>query len=583
MEEGDYGELQHAGGPGQHIYIPKSREHELACVIGCYKARQLPSRAHCRLACRCLASAELVLEWGRRKTHAVTRTEMKFWQAQLVRIQEIITLLGDKGAASHHLQLSAAIYRHLLAEESAECEQFASVLSSIPDASALTLMRHEAVMHTSACFFLDGEYARAASTFWENFKSLPSLMVPLEILQEVPLAQDMASNTVLEGLIVILTSNSTRDLTDLQHALLLLDENGSSMSSYPLLVLHDGLTQDQASLVKSWRRKGTIEVEYLQLRDLAYEAVYEARGGVFYKNPDKSHKSGTPGGRGYMHMIRLYAGMLFQHPALHAFSSYARLDTDSFLVGETPNIFLQMHNATSALRIVSGRQDAHVSYGYWWITRDSPAVTQGVWDVTRNFMRAFELQPSSLDHHLLRDDVGRILFQEEGGVWNLDVFYNNLEVVRLAWIRGRLCADYFRYIDWNIKWFEMRWSDAVVRSMQVFFPGLFMYKCKHPKPQIPTPATLTPILSPISGALMPTPSMMDVQVFMSLQYAESLQLRVSYKHQVLRSDLSAWGGGPIPVIGEAVVFYRVALLAIASVCHVEPLGHDAGNDPVPGG
>ena len=94
-------------------------------------------------------------------------------------------------------------------------------------------------MHTSACFFLDGEYARAASTFWENFKSLPSLMVPLEILQEVPLAQDMASNTVLEGLIVILTSNSTRDLTDLQHALLLLDENGSSMSSYPLLIPHD--------------------------------------------------------------------------------------------------------------------------------------------------------------------------------------------------------------------------------------------------------------------------------------------------------------------------------------------------------
>ena len=37
----------------------------------------------------------------------------------------------------------------------------------------------------------------------------------------------------------------------------------------------------------------------------------------------------------------------------------------------------------------------------------------------------------------------------------------------MQWIRGRLCSDYFRYVDWNVEWFRQRWSDAVVRSMQV--------------------------------------------------------------------------------------------------------------------
>ena len=65
------------------------------------------------------------------------------------------------------------------------------------------------------------------------------------------------------------------------------------------------------------------------------KTVFEGRGGIYFKNPDKAHKSGEQAGRGYMHMIRLYSGMLFQHPVLHAFANYMRLDTDSFFVGET--------------------------------------------------------------------------------------------------------------------------------------------------------------------------------------------------------------------------------------------------------
>ena len=52
--------LAHAG--GKHVYIPPQRLQEIACVQSCWQAKQLPTLAHCRLACRCISKAELVLE-----------------------------------------------------------------------------------------------------------------------------------------------------------------------------------------------------------------------------------------------------------------------------------------------------------------------------------------------------------------------------------------------------------------------------------------------------------------------------------------------------------------------------------------
>ena len=47
---------------GKHVYIPPQRLQEIACVQSCWQAKQLPTLAHCRLACRCISKAELVLE-----------------------------------------------------------------------------------------------------------------------------------------------------------------------------------------------------------------------------------------------------------------------------------------------------------------------------------------------------------------------------------------------------------------------------------------------------------------------------------------------------------------------------------------
>ena len=46
----------------------------------------------------------------------------------------------------------------------------------------------------------------------------------------------------------------------------------------------------------------------------------------------------------------------------------------------------QLTNASSKLRETSGHAEAHVSYGYWMITSDSPAVARGVWNMTKTFM-----------------------------------------------------------------------------------------------------------------------------------------------------------------------------------------------------
>jgi hypothetical protein len=86
----------------------------------------------------------------------------------------------------------------------------------------------------------------------------------------------------------------------------------------------------------------------------------------------------------------------------------------------------------------------------------------------------------------------------------------------MQWIRGRLCSDYFRYVDWNVEWFRQRWSDAVVRSMQV---------CRANS----QPSTVQKYWSILTFTLCLRCWLS--QVFMSLQSAESMQLRVSYKHQ----------------------------------------------------
>jgi hypothetical protein len=496
---------------GQHVYVPVERREEIACVQECAERRQLPSLAHCRLACRSMAASELVLERKRRDAgHTVTHHETRFFQDQIAHVSEIISLLkGGEGErkgrqCDYLLKLVKLVYLYLLrtpeharntvtieardeaaAEEPVDCQDFAAVLESVPDSSINTLSHYEAAMHTCACFYVRRQYARAAAIYWKSFNALPSLEVPLDIIRQIPLAEDIASSSTLNrdlsAIMVVLTSNSTRDLSDLRHALYLLDKNGGGMSLYPLLILHDGLSPEQTSEVLSWRGRGKVVVEFVRLRDEAYEAVFEARNGTYYQNRDKAYKATGEGGlgRGYMHMIRLYSGMLFQHPVLHAFSHYIRFDTDSFFIGPIQDFVLQLSNATEHLRQRSGHESAHVSYGYWWITSDSPIVTEGVWDATKEFMNSLGLTGESFEAHRLGQRVG-------GGAWNLEVFYNNLELVRTEWIRGRVCSDYYRYIDWNILWFQRRWSDAVVRSMQVF---------------------------------------------MTLQHAETLQLRVSYKHQ----------------------------------------------------
>mmetsp|Transcript_12205 Transcript_12205/g.19167 ORF Transcript_12205/g.19167 Transcript_12205/m.19167 type:complete len:330 (-) Transcript_12205:1760-2749(-) len=263
------------------------------------------------------------------------------------------------------------------------------------------------------------------------------------------LAPQFAPFNPQQGVIVILTSNQDKDLKDLRHALGLVDVNLNT--SMPILIFHDGLSDQQAEDIKGWTRRD-VTLEYFKLKDTEYERLFEARGGKWYRQVAEGQVS-----RNYMHMIRFYAGMLFQHPILHYYEYYVRLDTDSYFLGPSTDPVQQLKDHTSFLRNISGHPAAKASYGYWWLSGDQEMVTMGFWDAAQHFMDGRGTVPNSLEGHLMRN-----------GEWNRDIYYNNLEVVRLQWIRSALCTDFFRFLDANLLWFERRWSDAVVRSMQVF-------------------------------------------------------------------------------------------------------------------
>jgi hypothetical protein len=278
------------------------------------------------------------------------------------------------------------------------------------------------VIHLAALQFLRGDFPAAADIFWSAFRDLPSLALPLEFYRRTPLRSQLGDPSGItaarRGLVVALTSNSTADLANLRHALTLwaanvapacsegegrgegegaggaanaehADEETSSTctadggGALPFLILHDGLSPAQAAAVAEWaeaaawpRRQrppaaaaaaARAAVEFVRLQDSEFERLHEARGGGWYAGEG----GGRNGERGYMHMIRMYAGSLFHHPALHWYTHYVRLDTDGFFVGPAPaDPVRQLARATERLRRESGDPAARVAYGYWWLTAD---------------------------------------------------------------------------------------------------------------------------------------------------------------------------------------------------------------------
>lgn len=130
----------------------------------------------------------------------------------------------------------------------------------------------------------------------------------------------------------------------------------------------------------------------------------------------------------------------------------------------------QVRSGTEWLRAQSGHPDAMVSYGHWIIMQDQESVTEGLWSVTAEFMQGRGVEPGSLHRHVRGHRAKSTTSADnvEWGPWNRDTFYNNLEVARLSWLRSGICSDYFRFLEWHVTWFTRRWSDAVIRSLQVF-------------------------------------------------------------------------------------------------------------------
>jgi hypothetical protein len=211
----------------RQIYVSPHRRRELECVQHCAQSRELSSLSHCRLACRSIATSELVLERRRREAgHTVTPNEIKLWKQQLQHVLAIISDIerGSSGSGAgdsmgdakggYHLYLAAAVYRQLLSLKQAfateggaqiadpnaspDCQEFVEVLESIPATGAHTLSYYEAVMHTCACFFLHNKYSRSTALYWQHFYRLPSLLEPLERIRQVPVVRHLRAGIECE-------------------------------------------------------------------------------------------------------------------------------------------------------------------------------------------------------------------------------------------------------------------------------------------------------------------------------------------------------------------------------------------------
>ena len=211
----------------RQIYVSPHRRRELECVQHCAQSRQMSSASHCRLACRSIATSELVLERRRREAgHTVTSSEIKLWKQQLAHVLAIISDFERSSSGSgagdsrghakggYLLHLAAAVYRHLLSltqafateggaqiadpNASSDCQEFVEVLESIPTTGAHTLSHYEAVMHTCACFFLHNKYSRSTALYWQHFYRLPSLLEPLERIRQVPVVRHLRAEIECE-------------------------------------------------------------------------------------------------------------------------------------------------------------------------------------------------------------------------------------------------------------------------------------------------------------------------------------------------------------------------------------------------
>ena len=194
----------------------------------------------------------------------------------------------------------------------------------------------------------------------------------------------------------------------------------NDMFKYPVIAFHEhGFDPSPYTGRYKW-------LFFVQISFISPRFVPETRHGTRY------HK-------GYFHMCRFHAWMVYTHPIMEDLEYAWRLDCDSRLIGPplTYDLFKFM-------------KDNNLVYGFRALNLDVSDYVTDLWESALAFAN---------DNHI----NGTFFY-----CWrHRRVFYNNFEISKQSFWRSKAYRDYFSYLDELGNIFRYRWGDAAMKGIAV--------------------------------------------------------------------------------------------------------------------
>uniref|UniRef100_A0A7S4PF26 Protein O-GlcNAc transferase n=1 Tax=Guillardia theta TaxID=55529 RepID=A0A7S4PF26_GUITH len=194
-----------------------------------------------------------------------------------------------------------------------------------------------------------------------------------------------SSGRLQKGVILYLCCADEDELKDLHYSLKLLYNHFTKEFSYPVIILHDRLTQENQTTLSAVFGDGNLSFHRIELA-FPPEMTEQEKA----KIPPYLMLAGHRWSYGYRHMSRFFCHDMFYLDVLQPFDYYWRLDADSFLLSPIPfDVFDRMARDK-------------LEYGYMVVTQEDEEVVKGLWDVTRDFVHEnnISLSTTMLSHHV---------------------------------------------------------------------------------------------------------------------------------------------------------------------------------------
>lgn len=233
--------------------------------------------------------------------------------------------------------------------------------------------------------------------------------------------------------IIYLLKKDDKEIAMLFQSLRLLRENFLPNNNYPIVILHD----EEIDSVIFDEIKNYSGVDFQTILISFDTDEYKSRTiGV----PENIMVPGVDRGFGigYRHMCRLYSYGMYEIPELQDTNYYLRLDCDSYFV--TPVDFDLFKVMESGDKV----------YGYNAITTDNPLVSQGLWEVSKEYSKT---------HTVLKTPIDQVK--------QYNVYYTNFEIAKFDWFANSGYKDFFSFLDNENGIYKWRWGDHCIKYLGV--------------------------------------------------------------------------------------------------------------------